>query len=523
MGDHNIELEGEKISATPVTYSEKPTLEMMEHSPVTLTEEDNIRIRWKTDKVILSLLTWVYFLQVLDKAVMGTGAVFGLREDTNMSGREYSLLGSIAPIAQLGWQPFSAWLIVKVPHRILMPTLVLGWGIAETLTCLCHDFKSMMACRFFLGLFEAGCLPLFAIMTGQWYRRVEQPLRVSIWYSMNGTATMAAAALSYGLGHINSSALHAWQIIYLFCGLLTVVTAPVCYYFLDNDISEARFLTPMERLQGIERLRSNKSGDEKVHEFKWPQVWEASLDIKTWLWVVLAILPNLGSALPGVFGPLIVQGFGFDRYLTLLLNIPYGAMTVFVVILACWVANRMKLKGIILMGFMIFPVIGCAMLYGLGRGPSIRPALLVAYYITSFLFAGNPILLAWSVGNTAGQTKKSVTMAFYQAGTSAGALIGPLLFTAEQAPEYHPAIGGVLGVFVAMMVLLGVQIANLMWLNKKQEKRRIANGKSGVIVDRSMTTNVNVDSKTQEAEVLGERAEVLDLTDKENDEFVYVY
>ncbi|KFY94065.1 hypothetical protein V498_04077 [Pseudogymnoascus sp. VKM F-4517 (FW-2822)] len=114
-------------------------------------------------------------------------------------------------------------------------------------------------------------------------------------------------------------------------------------------------------------------------------------------------------------------------------------------------------------------------------------------------------------------------MAFYQAGTSAGALIGPLLFTAEQAPEYHPAIGGVLGVFVAMMVLLGVQIANLMWLNKKQEKRRIANGKSGVIVDRSMTTNVNVDSKTQEAEVLGERAEVFDLTDKENDEFVYVY
>ncbi|ELR09202.1 hypothetical protein GMDG_03779 [Pseudogymnoascus destructans 20631-21] len=112
-------------------------------------------------------------------------------------------------------------------------------------------------------------------------------------------------------------------------------------------------------------------------------------------------------------------------------------------------------------------------------------------------------------------------MAFYQAGTSAGALIGPLLFTADQAPEYHPAIGGVLGVFVAMMVLLGVQIANLMWLNKKQEKRRIANGKSGVIVDRSMTTNVNIDSKTQE--VSGDREEVLDLTDKRNDEFVYVY
>lgn len=157
---------------------------------------------------------------------MGTGAVFGLREDTHMTGREYSLLGSIAPIAQLGWQPFSAWLIVKVPHRILMPSMILGWGIAETFTCLCHDFKSMMACRFFLGLFEAGCLPLFAIMTGQWYRRVEQPLRVSIWYSMNGTATMAAAALSYGLGHIKSEKLYSWQ--------MSVILAHYHYHHTDS-------------------------------------------------------------------------------------------------------------------------------------------------------------------------------------------------------------------------------------------------------------------------------------------------
>ena len=164
---------------------------------------------------------------------MGTGAVFGLREDTHMTGREYSLLGSIAPIAQLGWQPFSAWLIVKVPHRILIPSMILGWGIAETMTCLRHDFKTMMACRFFLGLFEAGCLPLFAIMTGQWYRRVEQPLRVSIWYSMNGTATMAAAALSYGLGHIKSESLYSWQmsvILTHWLGYPTNILAAFTYF-----------------------------------------------------------------------------------------------------------------------------------------------------------------------------------------------------------------------------------------------------------------------------------------------------
>ncbi|KAF2744144.1 putative MFS transporter [Sporormia fimetaria CBS 119925] len=510
----------EKMSSTPVEGSSgKQSAEIQERPTVTLTEEDNKRLRRKTDKWILTILTWVYFLQVLDKGILGTSAVFGLREDTNMTGSQYSLLGSIAPIAQLGWQPFSAWLIVKVPTRILMPLLIFGWGLAATLTCLCHNFAGMMATRFFLGLFEAGCLPLFSIMTGQWYRRVEQPLRLSIWYSMNGTATMAAAGLSYGLGKVNSDTLKTWQIIYLFCGLLTIATAPLAYWMVDNDPSVARFLTPQERLQVVERLKDNKLGDDTEHEFKWSQVWEAALDIKTWLWVILAILPNLGSALPGVFGPLIIKGFGFDSYTTLLLNIPYGAMTVFVVVLACWVANYLRLKGGILAAFMIFPVTGCGMLYGLSREANMRPALLVAYYITSFLFAGNPILISWVVGNTAGHTKRSVTMAFYQAGTSSGALIGPLLFTADQAPEYHPAIGGVLGVFVAMVVLIGVQTLNLMRLNKKQEKRRVANGKPAKILDRSMQKTLNSADRTEQ-QILDDEAPFVDLTDKENDEFV---
>jgi MFS family permease len=79
-----------------------------------------------------------------------------------------------------------------------MPSLVLGWGIAQTFTPACRSFTSLLVNRFFLGIFEAGCLPLFSIITGQWYRRSEQPVRV-------------AALLSYSLGGINSTVLAPWQ------------------------------------------------------------------------------------------------------------------------------------------------------------------------------------------------------------------------------------------------------------------------------------------------------------------------
>lgn len=189
----------------------KPDLDAIHVVRVPLTEEDSKRIRRKTDRVILVILVWVYFLQILDKSVLGYGATFGLKDDTHLTGNQYSLIGSISPIAQLAWQPFSSFLIVKVPHRILMPTLILGWGIAQACMAACHSFSGLMATRFFLGLFEAGCLPLFSIITSQWYRRAEQPLRVAAWYSTNGLATIIAAILSYGFGHITSGLLKEWQ------------------------------------------------------------------------------------------------------------------------------------------------------------------------------------------------------------------------------------------------------------------------------------------------------------------------
>jgi hypothetical protein len=87
------------------------------------------------------------------------------------------------------------------------------------------------------------------------------------------------------------------------------------------------------------------------------QAWEAVLDPKIWLWVVLAILPNMDSALPSVFGPLIIKGFGFDQYETVLLNLPFGFLTLAVVMGACWVVGSWKFER---------PCLGC--LYSSLRG-----------------------------------------------------------------------------------------------------------------------------------------------------------
>lgn len=272
----------------------------------------------------------------------------------------------------------------------------------------------------------------------------------------------------------------------------------------------------------MERLRANQTGG-ATYDFKWSQVIEVLLEPKSWLWVAMAILPNLGSAMTSIFGPLIVSGFGFDEYQTSLLNIPFGAVQTIVIGTCCWASYRMKLKSAVLIAFTLPVVAGTAMLYGLDRSASNQPALIAAYYLCAFLFAGNPLLLSWLVGNTAGATKKSTTLSLYQAGLSAGNIVGPLLFSDDQAPRYLPGVRAVLGIFAALIGCVILQLGNLVILNKMQRKRRVRNGKSADIVDRSMETEVgeNEDAKVQDT-VVGD-AKPLDLTDRENDEFVYIY
>jgi hypothetical protein len=111
--------------------------------------------------------------------------------------------------------------------------------------------------------------------------------------------------------------------------------------------------------------------------------------------------------------------------------------------------------------------------------------------------------------------------------------IGPLLFNAKDAPYYIPGIRGCLGIFAAQLVCVGLQAVTLYLLNRVRRRQRVAHGKPEFIKDTSM------DGKYQQYasgdETLGQNGEwprdeswtddaaLLDLTDYQNDEFVYVY
>lgn len=115
---------------TPHTHGDKAAdfLEAngaREYVPVT--PEENQRVLRKIDLALLPILLCIYFLQSLDKTALSYAAVFGLIEDTNLVGDQYSWLGAIVYVAQMVWQPVVAYFLVKLPTGKFIATMVFCW------------------------------------------------------------------------------------------------------------------------------------------------------------------------------------------------------------------------------------------------------------------------------------------------------------------------------------------------------------------------------------------------------------
>jgi hypothetical protein len=169
------------------------------------------------------------------------------------------------------------------------------------------------------------------------------------------------------------------------------------------------------------------------------------------------------------------------------------------------------------------------------------------------LAAITPLIYAWQAQNTGGDTKKKCTSAMVFIGMCTGNVIGPLLFDESQAPLYRPGlisnlimfalVGGVSAYVLPLLSLWGIlrQGTNdhristipfyLMFLNRRHAKRREELGKSAVLADESMMAkNQMENSKAVEVEEGNRRQKTLeednalqDMTDLQNEDFIYVY
>ncbi|KAJ3531530.1 hypothetical protein NM208_g8475 [Fusarium decemcellulare] len=281
------------------------------------------RVVRKTDAVVLPLLTIAMTLAFLDKNALSFAAVFGLKEDTNLVGQEYSWLGSIFYFGYLFAEFPNLWLITRVPIGKYIGSCLTAWGVSLCLIAVCHNFSGVAAIRFFLGAFEASLLPCMMLLNSMWYRREEQPLRTAFW--CNTFAGVFGGVLSYAIGKIDGS-LATWKYIFIIYGAATIFMGILTLIFLPDTPATAWFLNAEEKEIAVQRLADNQTGVKTHNEFKLSHVTEAMLDPK-WLFASLGVFAySITNASITNFNPLIIEGYGFSPTRTALLATPQAAI-----------------------------------------------------------------------------------------------------------------------------------------------------------------------------------------------------
>ncbi|KAL0934893.1 pantothenate transporter [Colletotrichum truncatum] len=440
----------------------------------------------KLDRVILPIMSVVYFFQYLDKQSINYAAVFGLSEDLKLTGSQFSWCVSLFYFGQLCSEYPAAYLMSRLPIIRFVGVTIILWGIVEMCLGVSQNFASLGAIRFLLGFTEGAVSPSFMIITSNWYKRNEHPVRIATWVSMFGVSQIVGALLMYGIGN-GVHTIATWRVLFLVCGGLTIAAGVLFVFAMPLDTNKAWFLNERERYIATKRLALDRATRDRAH-FDVAQAKEALTDPRTALYALMALFITLPTPIVK-FSSLVINGFGYSKFETMLVGLPSGAIAFILV----WIGG---------LGPRFFPNTRCLFGVFLAMVPMLGSLLLVV--LPSHLSWGI-VASTWLAGSTApplgqvvglmasnvkGNTKKSVVSAVFFIFYCIGCIVGPQLWQKEDAPRYTKGCITSVVSFGCLIIALFVHYFTSKITNKKRDKLAAESGDDyleGVETDSDLT------------------------------------
>ncbi|OAQ60043.1 major facilitator superfamily transporter [Pochonia chlamydosporia 170] len=485
-----------------MSVSKTEDVKFGEISNETLSPEEDKRLLRKIDRWLLPVMAFSYLFQFLDKSALGFTAIMGIRTDLHLTGKEYSWSSGIYYFGYLVASYPAAMLMVRWKVGKVITMSVLVWGVVLMLTAVTFNSGSLLADRFFLGVTEAPIAPGLTIVVSMWYKRSEQPLRHAAWFLGNTCAGIFGGLLAYAIGHVET--IKPWKAVFLIFGAATVAWSVGIFFLLPDTPMEARFLKEEDRKKAILRVKENMTGI-KSDKVKWGQVKEALLDVKSWLIVALQLASNIPNGAVTTFSSIVVQGFGFSTFDTLLLGCVTYLLQLVLVLFATSGSSYFRNSRTYFMAFnYAIGVTGAAMVRYID--PHNRWARFAGTVLAGGYSANFPLIMSLMSGNFGGFTKKTTLNAMSFIAYCTGNIIGPQLFFEREAPTYQSG-------FLALMICLALGFVMcwvirfyLMWENSRRDK--VVSAEEVAAFDEARH---------------GVMVNLTDMTDKEIPQFRYVY
>jgi MFS family permease len=225
------------------------------------------RLLLKLDTYFVPIIMLVYLTCFLDRSNIGNVKVAGMPEDIGASPKEFSTAVSIFYATYVVFEAPWSILMKKITPRVLLTGLCTVWSLATIFSGFIQNVGGLFAVRLILGGCEAGLFPALNLYLTMVYKRHEQGMRVSYLFVCTAISGAFGGLLAYCILKMDGvGGFAGWRWVFIIEGICSFLIAPVIWFGLPNNPTEAWFLTEEEKamMKVREAQRAHYMGSEEL-------------------------------------------------------------------------------------------------------------------------------------------------------------------------------------------------------------------------------------------------------------------
>ena len=280
------------------------------------------RVTWH----LLPLLFVCYVIAYLDRVNVGF-AKLQMLSDLHFSEAVYGLGAGIFFVGYCLFEVPSNIMLSRFGARRWMSLIMVCWGIISACMMFVTTPASFYTLRFLLGVAESGMFPGVIFYLTLWYPSHRRGRVVAMFMTAQPLSGVIGGPLSgWILQEFHQiGRLAGWQWLFLIEGLPAIVMGLVLFYWIDNNIRDARWLNEGQKQMLEEQIAADSTLKEKHHK-----ILSIVRDGRVWLLSLVSFCAVIGNYGIVFWLPTIIKATGVEKPLQvgLLTMIPYGVAAV---------------------------------------------------------------------------------------------------------------------------------------------------------------------------------------------------
>lgn len=256
---------------------------------------------------LIPFMLALYVLAFLDRSNIGF-AKQTYQIDTGLSNEAYALGAGIFFVVYAFLGVPANLLMRKLGARTWIGTTTLLWGFLSAAMAWADTEAKFLIVRTLLGAAEAGFFPGMIYLTSQWFPQRNRASIMGLFYMGAPLALTLGSPLSGALLEMHGFMGHpGWFWMFVIEGLLAVGAGVFTFFWLDDTLEQARFLSKQEKTLLINQLASEEQ--QKVTSrlsdaLRNGRVWQLAiiyLTIQVAVYGLIFFLPTQVAALFGTW------------------------------------------------------------------------------------------------------------------------------------------------------------------------------------------------------------------------------